>query len=120
MILIDGGLGDFIGECKDAILYEVGGDTWDWETYLGHVNDMQTKYEIHISEFIGGSKSTIGLNDLSIIALGKTLGVPVLSMESRVPDEAVTMKRRIPNICDHEGVVHVSISEFLRIEKFSF
>lgn len=53
--------------------------------------------------------------DLTIIALGRTLGLPVVSMEVTAlpsPD-----KRRIPDICDLEGVVHHTFNEFLKIER---
>lgn len=119
MILIDGGLGDFIASCKDAILFEVGADHWDWQTYIKHAQRMQTDYEPYISEFSGGTKKTIGLNDLSIIALAKTLAVPVLNMESKVVG-ASPNKRRIPNICEKEGILSVTINEFLRLENLRF
>lgn len=119
MIHIDGGLGDFINGCKNVILYEVGTDNWDWETYLGHTTRMQEDYRQFISEFIGGSKKTVCLNDLSIIALAQTLGVPVLSMEAKIPEGNPT-KKRIPNICEIEGIVHVDIREFLRAEGYTF
>lgn len=119
MIEIDGGLGEFIHDCKEVILFEVGEGGWDWGTYIGHSNRMQEVHEQFISEFTGGSKKTICLNDLSIIALAKTLGVPVLSMEGRVSTNS-QKKRRIPDICDSEGVDHVDIREFLRAEGLKF
>lgn len=119
MTHIDSGLGDFIAACKEVILFEVGADSWDWETYLGHTTRMQEDYHRFISEFTGGTKKTVCLNDLSIIALAKTLGVPVLSMETKVPKDNQT-KKRIPNICESEGVVHVDIREFLRAEGYTF
>jgi len=119
MIMIDGGLGDFVRASQDLILYEVGSDDWSWETYLVHVTRMQDDYKSYISEFIGGSKKTVCLNDLSIIALAKTLDVPVLSMEAKVTDESA-LKRRIPNICDYEDVMHVTISDFLRLENYKY
>lgn len=119
MVNIDGGLGEFIGECKDVILFEIGEEEWNWGAYLDHTNRMQDVYQQFISEFTGGSQKTICLNDISIIALAKTLGVPLLSMETKVPNESQA-KRRIPNICESEGVDHVDIREFLRAEGFTF
>ena len=119
MILIDGGLGDFIASCKDTIVFEVGADHWDWQTYIKHVQRMQPYYEPYISEFNGGTKKTIGINNLSIIALAKTLDVPVLNMESKVVGDSPN-KRRIPNICEEEGILPVTINEFLRLENLRF
>ena len=52
---------------------------------------------------------------MSIIALAKTLELPVLSMETRVRDSN-SKKRKIPNICDEEGVPHIIFNDFLRNE----
>ena len=67
-----------------------------------------------------GSAKTICLNDLTIIALAKTLGLPVVSMERLVSEGPGTKKRRIPNICKAEGVEHLSFNDFLRREKLTF
>ena len=114
MVHIDGGLGDFIASTKATIVLEVGGQ-WDWNSYLGHTTRMQNDYRRYISEFNGGSKRTVGLNDISIIALAKTLNLPLVSMESRVRDPN-SNKRRIPDICDMERVSHLTFIEFLRTE----
>lgn len=120
MCLIPGSVGSAIIACKAAMLFEVGDDAWNWQSYVAHAVRMQTVYRTHISEFIGGSKKTIGLNDLSIIALAKTLGKPVVSMEDFVPESAGSIKRRIPNICRAEGVPHLTFNAFLRNERLSF
>lgn len=119
MILIDGGLGDFIAGAKDAVLHEIGQDHWDWNSYVAHVARMQTDYGPFISELNGGTKRTVGLIDLSIIALAKTLGLPLLSMERKV-GEASPNKRRIPDICGYEKIDHVEFSDFLRHEGMKF
>lgn len=120
MCHIPGTVGGLITQCKSALILEIGVSNWDWQTYIGHVARMQQQYKAHISEFIGGSKKTIGLNDLSIIALAKTLGLPVVSMEDMVPEHAGSIKRRIPNICAAEKVAHLNFNAFLRNEKMSF
>jgi hypothetical protein len=76
---------------------------------------MQDDYRQYISDFNGGSKGTVCLKDVSIVALGKTLGLPVVSMESLVRDQN-SSKRRIPNICNMDGVAHKTFSEFCRLE----
>lgn len=120
MCHIPGTVGSAIISCKAAMIFEVGDPSWNWHGYLGHVVRMQNDYKAHISEFIGGSKKTIGLNDLSIIALAKTLGKPVVSMEDFVPETTGSIKRRIPNICKAEGVPHLTFNAFLRNERLSF
>jgi len=119
MILIDGVLGEFIGNNKDKVLFEIGDNHWDWNKYLENSTRMQTIYEPFISEFNGGVKYTLGLNDLSIIALSKTLNLPLLSMETRC-NLASPKKRKIPNICDSENIRHLTFTEFLRLEGFRF
>ncbi len=120
MCHIPGTVGSVILACKATMIFEVGKENWDWQTYLAHVVRMQNDYRAHISEFIGGSKKTIGLNDLSIIALAKTLGTPVVSMEDLVPEHEGSIKRRIPNICRAESVPHLNFNAFLRKEGMSF
>ncbi len=77
---------------------------------------MQEHYAEFISEYShGGSKKTIGLKDLTIISLAKTLTLPVVSMEKPVRASS-HKKRRIPDICDAESVLHYSFIDFLRFE----
>lgn len=116
MVHIDGGLGQFIDENKDAILYEVNQGDWDWNKYLTTSAIMNSKHHNYISEYNGGSPKTICLNDMSIIALADTLGLPVISMETKILDLAQSNKRKIPNICEAENIVHYTFNEFLRLE----
>jgi hypothetical protein len=96
---------------------ELREDTWDWPTYLTHVDRMRVTYEKVISEYNGNRKNTVGLNDLSIIALGKTLKLPVISSEKKLATAQDSERRqKIPDICDLEGVAHMSFNEFLRKE----
>jgi hypothetical protein len=53
---------------------------------------MQDDYRRYISEFNNNRKDTVGLNDISIIALGRTLNLPVVSMETLVKDEKSTKR----------------------------
>jgi hypothetical protein len=54
---------------------------------------------------------------MSIIALGKTLSLPVVSMEALIM-QPESKNRRIPNICQIETVEHLTFSDFLRREQF--
>ena len=115
MVYIPGPIGDVIRNNEASLLLEVEQGSWDWGAYLQHVAELQEKYEGVISEFNGGRKNTICLNDVSIIALAKALGVPVVSMEAPVVQVSNT-KKRIPEVCDLEGVLHYDFSKFLRKE----
>lgn len=114
---IPGSVGASIKANKSNILMEVGED-WDWGTYVDHCNKLEDDHHDFISEFIGGSKKTVGLTDISIIALAKTLKVPVVSMEKPVTSQA--KKMHIPDICKIEKVDHLSFSEFCRKENMKF
>lgn len=113
MASIGGVIGDKICNNQDALLLEVGNGDWDWENYQRYAGEMQVTYGSVISELNGGRKNTIGLNDLSIIALAKTLKLPVVSMEARLQQSSET-KKRIPEVCDLEYVTHWDFNAFLR------
>jgi hypothetical protein len=87
-------------------------------TYIDHCNKMEDEHHDFISEFIGGTKKTVGLTDISIIALAKTLNLPVVSMESPVTSES--KKLHIPDVCKLQSVEHLTFSEFLRKEQLKF
>lgn len=112
---IPGAFGECLKDNRSQLLLEVGDASWDSLTYINHYKRMQERYVKFLSEYShGGSKKTIGLKDLTIISLAKTLGLPVVSMErSAMPS---TMKRRIPDICQAESLLHYSFNDFLRLE----
>jgi hypothetical protein len=110
-----------IGQCiatNDAELQmEVGDESWDWKTYLDYYEEMKVRHEAVISEYNGSRKGTIGLNDLTIIALAKTLGLPVVSSEKKTSvDQDSNKRQKIPDICDKEGVAHLNFNDLLRAE----
>lgn len=116
MCHIGGVVGDCIKKNQGQLVLEVDQDDWDCYQYIEHVAKMQITYQKVISELNGNRKNTVGLNDISIIALGKTLRVPVVSMESETK-QISDAKKRIPEVCQLEGVEHYNISRFLRAEK---
>lgn len=118
IVHIQGGLGDYLKQRKALILYEIQKGNWNWQEYVKHATRMQVDHKEYIREFCGGSPKTVCLNDISIVALAKTLRLPVLSMEKRVEKNA--KKRHIPDICDAEGVPHLSFNDFCRKEGFKF
>ena len=113
---LEGETGECIAGCLTATLHEIGDEQWDWPSYVANVNRMKSDYQAFISDYNGGRKGTIGLNDLSIVALALTLRVPVVSMEARNSGEASAKRLRIPDLCDREGVKHLTFNEFLREE----
>jgi Domain of unknown function (DUF4411) len=112
-----------VGECiivhKGALILEVGEGEWDWESYTKHTTRMQDDYKQFISEFNYSLKSTVCITDISIIALAKTLAVPLVQMESAVNNDA-SKKRRIPDICKLEEVDCLHFSQFCRKESLTF
>jgi Domain of unknown function (DUF4411) len=114
---IPGSVGQSIKINKSNILMEVGED-WDWGAYIDHCNKMEDDHRDMISEFTGGSKKTIGLTDISIIALAKTLKIPVVSMEKEVTSQS--KKMHIPDVCKKQKVDHMNFSEFCRRENMKF
>lgn len=68
-----------------------------------------------IAEYNKGRSRTIGRVDLSIVALAKTLQLPILSMEK--PSGQHSAKRmRIPELCARENVTRLKFIEFMEFE----
>lgn len=111
---LEGSIGDCIRAHKAELLMEVARGGWDWAGYIGHATRMQDAHHDFIAEYTGFRKGTIGLNDLTIIALAKTLTLPVISMEASTA--ASPTRRRIPDVCAIEGVEHLTFNAFLRRE----
>ena len=115
LLHIPGELGECIKANKPQLVLEVNAGTWDWRGYIAHSTRMNTAHHQFIWEYVDGNpKKTVGLNDMSIIALGKTLSLPVLSMETSAAKSP--KHRRIPDICDAETMQHYWFNDFLRAE----
>lgn len=116
---IPGAIGDCIRNNKKRLLLEVDDDAWDWKAYIVHSSSLITTYQSFISEYNNNIKGTVGMNDISIIALAKTLNIAVVSMEVPVlvPGNQSKAKRRIPDICVAERIVHLTFNDFLRRER---
>jgi hypothetical protein len=114
---LPGPIGECIQKNKGVLQLEIEDSGWDWQTYLQHMEQMQITYADVISENNGNRKNTIGFNDLSIIALAKTLSLPVVSSEKKLHADQDSLKRqKIPDICDKEGIVHMTFNDLLRKE----
>ncbi len=116
---IQGRMGACIEECKDLICLEIGTGDWPWQDYLAIAEQLRTKHQAVISEYNGNRKRTVGLNDISIIALAMTLDLPLISMEKANTLQKSREKMRIPDICVLEGVTHITFNDFLRLEGIS-
>lgn len=112
---IQGGVGECIMANEANILLEIGNIGWPFEEYIEHAKRMQRTHAAYIRENCGGKKSTIGMNDLSIIALAKTLSLPVVSMEKAKAHQSEKW-RQIPDVCALEQVAHMTFNDFLRAE----
>jgi Domain of unknown function (DUF4411) len=112
---LNGSVGDCIKRCKNKIVLEIGESEWDWQAYLAHVERMRILYKPYISEYNGNRKSTVGLNDVSIVALAKCVGLPLVSMEA-VSFQVSQTKMRIPQLCNLENVQHMTFNDLLRLE----
>lgn len=115
MVHIPGPVGACIVDNRRGMVMEVTAAGWDWQAYARHISDLQVRYEAFTSERQGDRKRTVGLNDMSIIALAKTLGLPVVSMETPLGISS-EKRRKIPDICHEEQVEHIDFNEFLRRE----
>ena len=117
LVLIDGHITKVIAGNKGSIVLEIHNPAWNWQGYVSHSTRMNQEHHAFISEYNGGSPKTVGLNDMTIIALAKTLELPLISMESIAAPS--TAKKRIPDICKLEGIEHFSFNDFLRAEGIS-
>ena len=115
LLHLPGDMGKCIEQNKDNLLLEVGQDGWDWNHYIARSTELSLKYQAHISENLNNLKNTVGINDMSIIALSKSLGLPIISMEKRT-NMTSPIRRHIPDICDLESIRHLDFNDFLRLE----
>jgi hypothetical protein len=112
---IRGAVGDCIRANRQSLILEIADNRWNWRDYINNLNAMHARHQKCISEYANIRRGTVGLNDISIICLAKTLNLPLVSMEIRI-EPANTSKRRIPNVCDLEGVEHLTFNDCLRRE----
>jgi|SRR5215212_11763377 len=88
---LPGSIGDCIKAHRDLILLELGDASWPWADYRAHASRMQVTHRAVISEYNGNRKNTVGLSDVSIVALAKALRLPVSAWRS------VACRRAIPS-----------------------
>lgn len=111
---LPGQIGACLNNNKDKLVLEIGEINWNWKHYLTIVEGMRIKYKDVISEYNSNRKGTVGLNDVSIVALAKCLKLPLISMEAKAFQTSAT-KVRIPGLCNLEGVEHLEFNDFLSL-----
>lgn len=119
MASIKGSIGTALNECNGSCCFEVGKGSWNWAAYVETNNNWRKQFFDFISEYHGNRKNTIGLNDLSIVALAHTLGLPVVSMESPNLGQPSKTKLRIPDLCKAVNVEHFNFTQLCRKEGIS-
>ena len=113
---INGNLGSCIQGCNGSSCLEVGVGSWPWASYLTIFETLRTTYGDYISEYNGNRADTVGVTDVSIVALAKALSLPVVSMEKPNLLQPSQKKMRIPELCGKVHVKHMTFNEFLRAE----
>ena len=108
---LPGNIGTCLNGNKNKLVLEVG-EAWNWQTYLATVEDMRVRYKSVISEYNNNRRGTVGLNDVAIVALAKTLKLPLINMEAKSFQTSAT-KIRIPGLCILEGVEPLEFNDFL-------
>ena len=112
---IPGDVGQCLRDHEAEIKLEVGAGDWDYAAYLATFDALHPKYEPFING-TGGSKMSLSVPDFSIVILGKTLALPVISMETPCAQNPNTKRRKIPDVCATENVVHMTVNDLLRAE----
>lgn len=116
MEFIKGNVGTELKDCKETCCFEIEKGDWDWPRYIEINNEWREKFRQYISEYNHYRKDTIGLTDLSIVALASTLNLPLVSMERPNFGNRSEKKMRIPELCSCVGVAHYDFNKLCRTE----
>lgn len=115
MLHIPGALGQCIKDNKDKLVLEINNDDWDWQKYVQHSARMNVAYRQYICEYMKlKPRKTVGLSDMSVCALGKSLELSVVNMEKSCSESP--LHRKIPDICIAEGIAPMDFNALLRAE----
>jgi len=108
-------IGSVIDSNSSSLILDIGQSGWNYAVYAAEAPRMIQDYRKYISEYMPRQPdNTVCLNDMSIIALAKATGLPLVSMESSAGNSS--KYKRIPDICALEQVVHLDFNSFLRKE----
>lgn len=119
MSSIQGTVGAALKNCNGSCCFVEGEGSWNWGAYIATNNEWRLQFKQYISEYNGNRKNTIGLNDLSIVALAHTLDLPVVSMEAPNLGQPSQTKLRIPDLCKLVQVDHFNFTQLCRKEGIS-
>lgn len=110
---VEGLVGEVISASRALLVLEIGIGNWADAQYVSDVKYLLDRHRDFIAEYVAGNpRKTVCVNDISVIALAKTLGLPLVSMETSATNSP--KYRRIPDICRLEGVEHLDFNQFLR------
>lgn len=112
---LSGDVGQCLRDHEAEVKLEIGAGDWDYQSYLAHCDALHPKYEPFING-TGGSRMSLSMPDFSIVMLGKTLSLPVISMETPSLQNVSTRSRKIPDVCNVEDVAHMTFNDLLRAE----
>lgn len=116
---IKGSVGAALKNCNSSCCFVEDEGSWDWASYIAINNTWRGQFKQYLSEYNRNRKNTIGLNDLSIVALAHTLKLPVVSMEAPNLGQPSQTKLRIPDLCREVQVRHLNFTQLCRNEGIS-
>ncbi len=86
-----------------------------------NIDDAQlTSMRSIVNRFPTYASATGYSNDLHIVGLSKARNLTVVTLEKRQTQISVTKSPKIPNVCDDQGMVCLSVVEFFREEGVNF
>ena len=117
LVYLPGKIGKYIADHKSTAAARGRGGWLGLEDISRSLSQrMRAAHELCNFRYNGNRKNTVGLNDISIIALAKTLGLPVIVPRRSWPRHRPATREEIPDVREAEGVPHMSFNEFLRAE----
>lgn len=110
---VEGLVGQSISTSRARLVMEIGVGDWEDAQYVWNVKDLLDRHRNFIAEYVAGNpRKTVCVNDISGVALAKTLNLPLVSMETSATNSP--KYRRIPDICRLDGIEHLDFNQFLR------
>lgn len=112
-------IGSTIASVKRDVIYRLGETHWDSAAFAHHFDHCRIEYRQFIHEYNGLKKAqTVGLTDVGIVCLAKTMSLPLVSSE--VPLKGPSPKKlKIPDLCGKLKVEHLTFNEFLIAESIT-
>ena len=118
MLLLPDGIGAYMADNRSSIVLDFGDPYVNWNDYVITANEMQILYRESTQRTLQGRTDTVGIKDISVVALAKVLNLPLVSEAALIHDTSQTYKRKIPNVCAEYSVKHLSFNEFIDAEDY--